>query len=193
MTPLALLKKRYLSHTDRVRYRHGLQGQCIGNDGAIVIGNRAGPEHHISNLAHELSHFVEVDDARMGLYGWGLKVPEVWVYDRMCCEPRTMQMTERELRVIAFQVTLLESLGAPKRIKSFTKSLVYMSDFIHVPLEDGRSAYGDGAPTFEEMGPREKDESRIRWLTRRVGEMLPEYTLERFDREWTRKINILSV
>lgn len=192
MTALALLKKRYLSHTDRVRFQHGLEGQRIDRDGTILVGNRAGPKNHVSNLAHELSHFVEIDDARMGVYGWGLKVPEIWVYDRMCCEPRTMKMVERELRVIAFQTNLLESLGSPKQVQSFTRSLVYMPDFIHVPLDDGRSAYGEDAPSFEEMGPRKKDESRIRWLTRRVIEMLPEYTLERFDSEWARKINLLS-
>lgn len=192
MTPLALLKKRYLSHTDRLRYKPGLEGQFVDRDGVIYVGNRAGPTRDLSNLAHELSHFVEVDDTRVGFYGWGLKAPEKWILGHRCCEPITMQMTERELRVIAYQVNLLESLGSPSRPRTFVRSLIYMADFIYVPLEDGRSAYGDDAPTFEEMGPREKDESRIRWMTRRVEAMRSEYTLERFDSEWTRKLNLLS-
>ena len=189
MTPLALLKKRYLSHTNRVRYRPGLTGQVIGKDGVIFVGNRAG-SLHVSNLAHELSHFVEIDDARMKFYGWGLRVPEVWVYDRMCCEPTTMKMVERELRVIAFQLNLLESLGAPMQARSFVSSLRYMPDFTYVPLEDGRSAYGDDAP--DEMDSRAKDESRIRWMIRRAEELRSEHTMERFNSEWTRKINLLS-
>lgn len=188
MTPLALLKKRYLSHTNRVRYTPRLEGQRVDNDGVIFVGNRAGGLH-VSNLAHELSHFVEIDDARMQIYGWGLRRPEIWVFDRMCCEPTTMKMIERELRVIAYQFNLLESLGSPTQARGFVSSLRFMPDFLYVPLEDGRAAYGDDA---DEMDSRAKDESRIRWMARRVEELRSTHTLERFDSEWTRKINLLS-
>jgi hypothetical protein len=139
-----------------------------------------------------MSHFVEIDDGRMTQYGWGLVAPKVWVYNRFCCEPVTKKMTERELRVIAYQVNVLESLGLPDRPIYSVRSLVFMPDFTHIPLEDGRSAYGDDAPTWEEMDSRAKDESRIRWMVNRVGQLRAEYTLERFDREWDRKVEVLE-
>lgn len=191
MTPLALLKKRYLSHTDRVRYRPGLQGQRVDDKGVIFVGNRAGPSTRFAYLIHELAHFAEVEDSRMQIYGWGLTVPSVIICGTTCVEPVTRAMTERELRVTAYQLNVLESLGAPTQAHYLVDALKYMSDFCHVPLEDGRSAYGDDRPRDGEMDYREREASRIRWLAKRAEELRAEYTLERFDREWTRKLALL--
>jgi hypothetical protein len=159
----------------------------------VWIGNRAGPALALSNLVHELCHFVEIDDARMTVHGWGLHVPQVVILGQVCNEPVTKKMTERELRVIAYQLNVLESIGAPSRAKNLVSSLQYMSDFIYVPLEDGRSAYGEDSPDREEMSSREKDASRIRWMANKVTELRAQYTLERFDREFFRKAQLLSV
>jgi len=192
MTPLALLKKRYLSHTDRLRYQPNLEGQRIANDGTIYIGNRAGPSKALSHLVHELCHFVEVEDHRIASPHWGLKTPQVWICDRWCCEPHTRQMTERELRVISYQLNVLEALGAPSRAIHFVSALEYLADFIHVPLEDGRPAYGEGAPEADKLDYKDRITSRIRWMAKRAEALRSEFTLERFDREWARKIDLLS-
>lgn len=193
MTPLALLKKRYLSHTRCVRYLPGLQGQQVDDQGTIFVGNRAGHTRSVSFLVHELSHFVEIDDRRMQLYMWGLHVPTVVICGTTCYEPTTRAMTERELRVMAFQMNLLESLGVPTRAHYLVEALRFMADFLHVPLEDGRSAYGDDGPKDGEMSYREREDSRVRWMAKHVEELRAVHTLERFDQEWTRKIALLEV
>src|SRR5271155_2850520 len=75
-------------------------------DGCLSLGCRTGPVRTSFGLLHEMSHFVEIDDARMLTEGWGLRLPEVYVpgqYARMCAVPVTKQATERELRVSAYQ------------------------------------------------------------------------------------------
>jgi len=192
MSPLQILKRDFLSQTNWIRYVPGLQGQRVSEDGVISVGNRAGPTRNFSNLAHEVCHFVEVDDARQQLFGWGLKRPEIEILGRICVEPNTRQMTERELRVMAYQANLTEALGAPARIPNMVRALQFMPDFCMVPLEDGRLAYGDGAPSRDEVPYSEVDPSRIRWMANRVQELRKEFTFERFRSEWTRKIALLG-
>lgn len=192
MSPLQLLKRDFLSHTDRIRYVPGFQGQRVDENGVVYVGNRAGPSREFSNLAHEVCHFVEIDDARQQIFGWGLRSPEIEILGRICVEPMTRQMTERELRVMAYQANLTEALGAPARVSRMVSALVYMPDFTWVPLEDGRPAYGEGAPSWDEVPYREVDPSRIRWMASRVQELRKIYTFERFCSEWFRKITLLS-
>lgn len=96
------------------------EGQTITN-GRIQIGGCAGPWCTASSL-----HF-----------------PERFIYDRMCIEPLTLRMTERELRVMAFQANVLEHLRVPSTASELVESLRFMPDFTYVPLEDGTTAWGD--------------------------------------------------
>lgn len=68
MGPITKIKKEFLNNPF-VKYEQGFQGQKILNDGTIVIGERAGPitykpSFSIKNLAHEMSHLVEIDNTR---------------------------------------------------------------------------------------------------------------------------------
>jgi hypothetical protein len=191
MTPLKILKRDFLSFTNWIRYEPGLQGQRV-KDGVVFVGNRAGPTRAFSYLAHELSHFVEIDDARQQSHNWGLKVPTLVVLGQTCTQNTTRQMTERELRVMAYQANLMEAIGAPARIPEMVRALQFMPDFFLVPLEDGRPAYGEGAPSRDEVPYRDVDLSRTRWMVNRVQELRKEYTFERFQSEWTRKIALLG-
>ncbi len=188
---MELLHSRYLRHTNRLRYVPQLEGQTIDRDGSILIGDRAGPECNIRNLVHELGHFVEIDDARTSLPGWGLRVPHVWIYDRYCVEPTTMSMIERELRTIAYQTNVLHAVEVDPCAHDFVSALRWMEDFIFVPLEDGRSAYGADAPKDTDYS--EKIHSRIRWMEKRVEELRLIYTLTRFEAEYARKIQMLQM
>lgn len=190
MTPLQLLKRDFLSLTNRVRYVPGLQGQRVDDAGVVYIGNRAGPSRAFSNLAHEICHFVEIDDARQQLHGWGLKVPSFTILGQVCVEPVTRKMTERELRVMAYQANLTEALGAPARVSNMVRALQFMPDFMQIPLEDGEPAYtGNGT---SRVPYAEVDPSRIRWMTNRVQELRKDFTFERFRSEWSRKIALLE-
>lgn len=80
--------KKHFFNTEFVKYKVGLEGMTVSDTGTIIMGNKAGPLYFsIKNLCHEMSHMVEINDERMRMRGWGLKIPEVWVYDRMCREP----------------------------------------------------------------------------------------------------------
>lgn len=189
MEPLSILKKDFLNHTNKLIYRPNLQGQKV-DDGIIYIGDRVGPECELMALCHELAHFVEIDDDRMMVYGWGLKYAEVWVYDRWCSEPKTMQMTERELRVAAYQANLQDYIGLEFQVDyDITNSFEHIPDFWFVPLEDGSLWSTD---KNKDMGYSDKVKSRQRWLANRAEELRSEFTMARFISEFGRKIQILE-
>ena len=189
MTPFERLNAEFLSKTSALRYKPNLEGQRI-EDGVILVGDKAGPAYDLSNLCHELSHFVEIDDARMTSPSWGLRVPEVWVYNRMCIEPETIQMTERELRVTTFQKNLMDYLGFPVTVEELVASLKYLADYIHVPLEDGSKAWGSGR--HPALSTQAIEESQFRWRAAWVYRALPEFSIERFRAEWNRKVKLLG-
>ncbi len=157
----------------------------------VAIGPWAGPEANISNLVHEMSHFVEIDEPRMACFGWGLRLPEIWVYNRMCVEPTTMQATARELRVFAYQVNVLDYLGEPSSIEDLVGSMVHMPDLVHVPIEDGTQAWSEDRRA-KDWDYREIEASQLRWCARQVEEHRKEFTLERFLSEWKRRNETLK-
>ena len=181
---MAQIENHFFNGDRCIGIKRGLEGQTLTETGKVLIGDRAGPSLEISNLVHEMCHFVEIDDVRMKMRGWGLRVPEIWVFDRMCVEPRTMQMTERELRVAAYQANVLKYLGYSDDTGEITSSFKYLPDILFVPMEDGRSAWGIGS---EDLGYDKKTESQLRWLANRAQELRSEYTLDRFMNEWERK------
>ncbi len=186
------LEKEFLN-TNFVQYQDDFEGQKILNDGTIVIGNKAGPSSYntISNTCHEMSHLVEIDDARMRCYGWGLKLPEVWVYNRTCIEPTTHQITDRELRVMAYQVNLLDYIGAENIVEDITGPLKYLADTAFVPIEDGRQPYGDNYEAVKAENIN-IETSQAKWRVNEVNRLRKEFTIDRFISEWARKIKWMN-
>lgn len=164
--------------------------QRIDEAGNVVLGPWAGPEALISNLVHEMSHFVEIDEGRMTEFGWGLHVPEIHIAGRLCLEPQTRQATERELRVIAFQVNVLEYLGFPRSVRDLVEPLDWMPDWVFVPIEDGSSAFGEDRS--HKLSYREITKSQKRWCAKEVERLRPTFTAERFIAEWKRRNELLQ-
>ncbi len=194
MAAITKLKEEFFT-TEFVKYKSGMEGQCVSNDGTIFIGNRAGPitwppSFNVSNLVHEMSHLVEINDERMRCYGWGLKLPEVWVYDRMCVEPTTHQITDRELRVMAYQANVLQYISASYSVRNLVGPLEYLADTTFVPMEDGSAPYGENRN--RELNGSETKASQMKWRINEVNRYRKEYTLDRFVSEWRRKMNWLS-
>ena len=159
-------------------------------DGVLVsLSPWAGPVADISNLVHEMAHFVEIDEARMTRFGWGLDVPQVHIGGQSCDQPVTCQATKRELRVMAYQASVLKYLGFPKSIRNLVQPLVFMSDWTLVPLENGIHPYADGAPKvpYDEI-----DKSRRRWCAKQIETFSETHTLERFLSEWKRRNEVLK-
>lgn len=146
-------------------------------DGKLWIGGRAGPKCDISNLAHEMAHFVEIDDDRCAITGWGLRVPEQWVYDRWCFEPLTNQCTQRECRVAAYQHNLLKWAGVTRTPKYLVKSFYFLPDHWNVP--------GEYHPW---------NKYRLQWCENLVQSLIvkPEYGFDAFEAEWRRKNQVLA-
>jgi hypothetical protein len=178
--------RTFFSKDGPVRYESNLEGQDV-RDGVLYLGDRAGPGRSQSDLAHEMSHFVEIDDDRMLVRGWGLVFPQVEICGQLCDEPKTLKMTERELRVMAYQANLLTAAGAQVSTSKLVKALVFVPDFHLVPMEDGRPGH-----LAKDVPYQDREPSRLRWLKNRVEELRVVHTLERFRHEWNRKVRLLA-
>ena len=156
-----------------IKFSTGLNGNRVGSDGTVYIGD--GTFHSKSMLAHEMAHFVEIDQRRCGMYGWGLRVPEKFVFDRFCAVPQTTQMAERETRVIAFQTNLLEKLGL----------------FTEEGLVTTIRAVEGFSPDWW-LIPAKSDKGRLQWLRRQVNKYRKVNTFELFEAEWWRRSEVLK-
>lgn len=102
-------------------------------DGRLAVGMRAGPSLSVSNLLHEMAHFVEIDDRRCGMAGWGLKTPRVLMYTPHYGHPvydsfKTAQHIEREIRVCAFQANAGAALGVALDVEELARPFLYLPD-----------------------------------------------------------------
>jgi len=144
--------------------------QTIRDDGTLVLGCRAGPSLDMFNLFHEMSHLVEIDDARIQQYGWGFKMGrEVNIpgYPTFY-EPSTWQPSQREIRVMAYQANLMKHFGREMDFAYCSTLFKYMVDHYLIP-------HGE------------------RWLAREIERRseLPKYSFEAFQKEWLRKNELL--
>lgn len=174
-----------------IRYQEDIEGQRIAEDGTILLGRRAGSNKDLCNVVHEMGHFVEIDEARMAVWGWGLTLREVVVCGQLCIEPETNQATLREMRVIAFQANVCESFKVPFNLRDQAKSLRWLPDTTWVPLENGEAPYGEGHA--KRNWCRDKIEaSQLKWVLNGIASMRKTYTTELFLSEWHRRIALLE-
>jgi len=163
-------------------------------DGILTLGMRAGPQICLTNLIHEMCHLVEIDDERMLISGWGLRTPEVYVpgrYSHMASVPISWQPIKREVRVIALQWQLQQSIGITGTKREALSAMEYMPDWCNVPC---------GRPeNYDEMEWEERDvirptftENRFALLEKYMDECIAgKYTLTFLNEEWKRKTDLL--
>jgi hypothetical protein len=162
-------------------YHHADQGD-YENPVAMVFGCRAGPWDNVKheNLSHEMAHFVEIDEPRCGMYGWGLRVPKVVILGQEYEEPHTNQATIRECRTVAIQANLMHGMGRKFDEADFARSLQFMPDWCYVP--DGkRKDY------------QKSKEYQHNWCVRKIRTYMkkPEYSFEAFQQVWFDRIQRL--
>jgi hypothetical protein len=168
-----------------LKFQTGLSGNAVDPEGRVIIGDGPftlpdvygdrTPLVRKNYLAHEMAHFVEINERRCSTYNWGLKVPRVVVLGQECVEPRTTQIIERELRVHAFQFNLLEKLGLldDELLNWVVKSLIGGTvDYYRIP---GKT-----------------EEARIRWGLRMLARYRKTHTYGRFEFEWWRRNEVLK-
>ena len=103
------------------------------HDTYLEIGRRAGPDKDDSNAVHELAHFIEMEDNRIGKPLWGMRfnegtyIPEYSAIVNV--EFTTLKHMERECRVWAIQYILMNQLfNMPVSIKELASSSPYLPD-----------------------------------------------------------------
>lgn len=100
-------------HNPRVQHSKEESGNPI-RDGVMLFGWRVGPVKEMSGVLHEMAHLIEIDDERCHLPGWGLRLRQVEVPGHgMFTEPCTFQACAREIRTVAIQKVITESLSLP--------------------------------------------------------------------------------
>lgn len=158
-----------------VDYDPDVEGQKIGENGEVLLGTRCGPSRfELSALVHEMSHLVEIDDRRVTLPGWGLRIKSsVVVGGQRYFEPRTTQATARELRVVAYESNMLHSCGIARSLRQLVRALTILPDFILLP------------------GRCERD--RLNWCETQVGRLVEQehFSVPSFEQEWWRKIEVI--
>jgi hypothetical protein len=153
--------------------------QGIEQDGRMWFGVVAGPTADIGNLFHEMAHFVEIDEKRMGKHGWGLKLPRMHCMPgpyggHSWCEPKTIQISMRELRTFAYQHHLHQYFGIDTWRDRVADLLYFLADWHNIP--------GVGK------------EAKERWILSVYDRLVksPKYSLASFTAEWERRNTILT-
>lgn len=131
----------------RLRFDADVEGNRVTAAG-MLLGMGAGPTHGDPGvLLHEMAHFVEIDDARCLVWGWGLRVPTVEVAGRMCEQPTSFACCLREVRVMALQCALGRHFGLEQDPAELAQLLSWVPGVWH-----GAAHYGaDGRLTAHEL------------------------------------------
>ena len=119
------------------RVPHG-EAQHVDQEGRLHFGVRTGPVMRVSTVLHEMGHFVEIDEERMNTPSWGFRYPnEQYIPGRYggstFCEPRTMKITAREMRVMAYEESLRKHFGLNPARETIPDLVSYLPDWYNVP------------------------------------------------------------
>ena len=163
-------------------------------DNVLFLGMRAGPWRCLTNLIHEMSHLVEIDDARVLKHGWGFTTPQIYMPGRhsyMASAPVSIQPIRREVRVIALQWQIQNELGIHVNKRETLSALKFMPDWCNVPsgLPGG---YFDLPWEEQAKITVHTNEFRFAYLQAYMDEcMSGKYNLSFFHTEWKRKNELL--
>ena len=147
----------------------------------LVLGGRAGPSSSFSNLAHEMAHLVEIDDARAHMDDWGLRLG-TWrsLAGHNWREFRTSEPMRRELRVGAYQWAIHEFFGEDTREKFVRDYAALMSRFM--PFD-----------TVCIFADEQGEPGQLRACTDYLNELIDSGDgFEAFEYEWGRKVALLE-
>lgn len=109
-----------LLESSPLKWEVDLEGQRVV-DGQVILGMKAGPSYDVTNLCHEVCHYVESPLDRCNKQGWGIKYPKI--YQESFSTPKHL---EREGRVWAWQYVLHDMVGLDT--KDIVSSSPYLPD-----------------------------------------------------------------
>lgn len=119
-----------------VRFSPKLQGSRSIDGEGIELGLKAGPSRSLSNGLHELAHFIEIDDARSFVSGWGLEGGKVDMGMGYTAYG-TDKHVRREMRCWAIEYYLRDLAGIPASVEHITRACTFLPDieFVIPPLD----------------------------------------------------------
>lgn len=162
---------------DPIQYDPKIQGQET-EDGFVKIGPWAGPEADISNVLHEICHFVEIDEARMKDSGWGLRYPTQEIFGQTFHEFSKPYHIERERRVWAYQLNLNEKYGIRENAYKLASGAVFLDGFNYlIPEHRGKT-----------------DKQAIKIFAKSIEKLAeePKYSFDSFLKEFDRRKGLLN-
>lgn len=160
-------------------------------EGKFLLGLIAGPNADLFNLFHEMSHFIEIDNRRCHLSGWGLTYGKsVNIGGRSFPEGMvTNQAIEREIRTFGIQVHFHNQYGwSNQRYSEDGKiqDIMYMArlcDWI-----DGIYHY---YPT-NVSDYVEKRDLAFKTIEQRIEEEASKWTMDTIREAWGAKVKVLT-
>lgn len=180
---IILVQDEFFADQDVIHIDTSLEGMTSDPEsGRYYLGTWAGPEAKLSNLLHEMGHFVEREIDKLKEFpisNWGYSFGKYWeLCGRSGWEPRTDQDVRREQRVWAYQISLEKHFGIYESPYEMVNAAPFLGGWcFYQPLE---------IETYE-------NEPRIRKLAEETEELSrTRYTLERFRKGWWRRIRELS-
>lgn len=179
---LEKLRDQFFVAPNLVSYQEDFEGQKC-EDGKFILGCCAGPDCSISNLCHEMAHFVELPIQRLlkkPTSGWGFSYGHYWeIGNQSGHEPRTDSSTRREMRVFALQHSLQTQLGIMTTIEELLSPSVYINSF---------SMYRP----YKKDGKLRNDKEKLALMADEVSEMIHQFDFNSFTSEWFYRIEKLS-
>lgn len=178
-----------------ISFSESLEGQSV-EEGNFVLGCKAGPHYHVSNLAHEMCHFAELEIPRIlkkPHSGWGFKYGKYWQIGMASgYEPQTDQSVRREIRTWAYQWSLMQAMQIPiddedDSLLNLVSSSVYLHAFANykwavIPAEER-----------EEMGYRESENKTIEIMADEVLHLSKTlFTFDNFRKNWNERLELLK-
>lgn len=161
----------------------------------FMFASWSGPEAHVGNICHEISHFIEIDKKRCHFPSWGLKYKK-WrgnetfgFYD---ITQDTNKAIMREIRTFGIQVVIHERHGIHWVHDSFLKR----KEIMHMAHLCG---YIDGLLYFYPEDWRDKERWTISECREYAYEVIQnlidneskKWSYESIIREFNKKVNIL--
>jgi hypothetical protein len=165
-------------NNSKIAINYEIEGQAILN-GQIHLGSKAGPSNNVSNLIHEMCHLVEIDDNRLTAPNWGFKYgTEQSIMGKSFSTYNSIPCIEREIKVWAYQQNLHNLFNIKSTPLEFAKLIVYLGDF---PML-----------AFGEKYQLNSQSKAIEWTESKIIETMKINSIDAFNLEWKRKINLLN-
>ena len=207
---LEKIKVRFFDDYPFITINSKLEGYRVYPD-RIEIGSRvAFVESSIQAISdalfHEMSHIVIIkNNKRLLVSNYGLTYKKVEVFGRLYDEPLKYDGVVNEVKAIVWQKVLCDEFDIKFDPFDFSKSLVYLTDFINVPLKNAYCYMGDDVDKKYKwyhdenyvnlVSYSDMDNMRLEFIYDMVKEFLidtEKYNINTFEKLWSEKMTFIK-